>query len=813
MNAKLPMLPTADENEISKTIETLFPSDAVVELRVIYNKGRKRTDAGYFDGEHRSELIAAAIKANQDGVNVYVTLNPVDPKLLGRYRNRVKESAPVTTADKDITRRRWLLIDIDPARSTTNTSATDEQLQQAKKQAIVIYKFLHESGWPGPVCAQSGNGVHLLYRLDLTNDNEARHLIASVLKTLGERFDTKGVKVDRSVSNASRIIKLHGTVATKGNHTEQTPWRLSRITSIPQELVKVSLEQLRAIIPPSTKFTHHDDKLNADFKVNTGTQDLPVWLPDALKFIDPQPYKEWLDVGMALHQATEGSEAGLKIFIDWSSAAVNFDQESCKDKWASFGNNQGKMVTLGTIYHLAQEGGWTAPPAPAENLTDAGNGKRLIRHFGEDLRFVPETGKWLMYDNGRWEWDNDGGLNRCAKKTTSLMVQDARNIKDDEQRQRLIKHALASENCFRLKAMIDLAATEQEAVLRQSSLDRNPDLFGVATGVLNLKTGEIRSGRREDFLTKKSNVALTPSTNSCLEWLGFLEKVMAGSQELIKYLKRAMGYSLTGHTTEQCLFFLHGLGANGKSTFLNVLQGLMGDYCMTIDPETIMLKSNSGGATPELARLMGARAVITNEIEEGKRLAENSIKQMTGGDTMIARHLYQEPFEFKPEFKIWMAGNHKPTIKGTDHAIWRRIHLVPFTVTIPKEEQDPLLTKKLKAELPGILQWAVEGVKEWRRIGLNPPKQVKAAVENYRDEMDTMGHWLTECCTFNNESKTESSILYQSYKAWCQLNGHYPQSQTRFGTALGERGLKKIKAGTINWVGIVFNPPPRYPNV
>jgi putative DNA primase/helicase len=277
---------------------------------------------------------------------------------------------------------------------------------------------------------------------------------------------------------------------------------------------------------------------------------------------------------------------------------------------------------------------------------------------------------------------------------------------------------------------------------------------------------------------------------------------MGGDDALIKYIQRAVGYSLTGHTSEQCLFFLYGTGANGKSTFLNILQNLLGDYSMVIDPETIMSKNGGGGATPELARLRGARVLVTNEVEEGKYLAENRIKQMTGGDTIVARALYQEPFEFKPEFKIWMAGNHKPLIKGTDHAIWRRINLIPFTVTIPKEEQDKKLAEKLRAELPGILQWAVAGCREWRKQGLNPPKQVKAAVDAYRDEMDTLGHWIEEKCRFDTSFKTESSSLYQSYKSWCMINGHSPQSKTRFGRALGDRGLFKEKQGTVSWIGI-----------
>lgn len=252
MNANLIPQPVADRAEIEKTLATLYPADVVVELRVIHNKGRKHIDAGYFDHQHRNEMIEAAIRANAAGANVYVTLNPIDPQLLGRYNNRLQEFAPATATDNDVTSRRWLLIDSDPVRPK-DTAATDEQLKLAKNQVIGIHKFLQKSGWSAPVCAESGNGVHLLYPIDLPNDKAALELIKSVLNALGDRFDTDSVKVDRVVSNAARITKLYGTVSTKGDHTAQTPWRVSRITNNPQRIIKVTPEQLRAIIPPAVK--------------------------------------------------------------------------------------------------------------------------------------------------------------------------------------------------------------------------------------------------------------------------------------------------------------------------------------------------------------------------------------------------------------------------------------------------------------------------------------------------------------------------------------------------------------------------------
>ena len=245
--ADLQPKPQPDEGEIRKALEALFTDDAIVELRALH-KRRKQTDAGYFDGEHRAALVSAAVKLNQEGAAVYVTLNPVDPQLLGRYNNRVEKYASATATDANVTSRRWLLVDVDPKRPK-DTAATDKQLELAKQKAREIFAYLKNCGWSRPVVAESGNGLHLLYRVDLPNDEQSTALIKGVLNALADKFDDDAISIDRSVFNAARIIKLHGTVATKGDHTPSAPWRLSRIVSIPEPIATVSPDQLRALIP------------------------------------------------------------------------------------------------------------------------------------------------------------------------------------------------------------------------------------------------------------------------------------------------------------------------------------------------------------------------------------------------------------------------------------------------------------------------------------------------------------------------------------------------------------------------------------
>jgi putative DNA primase/helicase len=264
---------------------------------------------------------------------------------------------------------------------------------------------------------------------------------------------------------------------------------------------------------------------------------------------------------------------------------------------------------------------------------------------------------------------------------------------------------------------------------------------------------------------------------------------MGGNIETIHFLRRAVGYSITGLTVEQCLFILYGNGANGKSTFLETLARLLGNGYATGTPtESILQKRFDSGIPNDLARLKGARLVSINEVELGRRMAESKIKAMTGGDMITARFMRAEYFGFIPEFKLWLRTNHKPVIIGTDNAIWRRIRLIPFEVEIPENEQDPYLMEKLAQEYEGILSWAVAGCLDWWQERLKPPEKVVKATNIYRDEMDTIGHFLNEK-TEAGES-VSSKALYLTYIAWCDENGDRPITQRVFSQVLSEKGFE-----------------------
>jgi P4 family phage/plasmid primase-like protien len=436
-----------------------------------------------------------------------------------------------------------------------------------------------------------------------------------------------------------------------------------------------------------------------------------------------------------------------------------------------------------------------APAAVGEHFTDLGNARRLVARSGRDLRYCHPWAKWLVWDSMRWALDDTGEVARRAKGTVTAMYAEAAGA-DDETRKATAKHALRCESDARIWAMIKQAQSEPGIPILPGNLDGDKWLLNTLSGTVDLKTGKLREHRRQDLLTKMAPVFYEPAA-TCPMWLAFLDRIMAGNQDLIAFLQRAIGYALTGDTSEQVLFVLHGTGANGKSTLLETVRAMLGsEYAIQIRPETLMIKQNDT-IPNDVARLKGARLVNARETEDGRRLAEGLVKEMTGGDTMTARFLYAEHFDFRPEFKLFLAANHKPVIRGTDIAIWRRIRLVPFTVTIPPEEQDLGLPARLETELDGILAWAVRGCLDWQRYGLGIPAEVRAATEAYRAESDILASFLDERTT--KAPEVAAGQLYEAYKTWAESNGEHAMTGTMFGRRMAERGFDKYRKGSLTF--------------
>lgn len=437
-------------------------------------------------------------------------------------------------------------------------------------------------------------------------------------------------------------------------------------------------------------------------------------------------------------------------------------------------------------------------PAVVETFrcTDVGNARRLVARHGADMRYVVEAKQFIVWRNGRWEWDDDGEAMRRAKDT-ARGIDDEVRAASDERRPALRAWATKSEGHDRLRSMIALAQSEHGVPIHVSELDRDPFLLGVLNGVVNLRSGGLRIPRREDLITKLAPVEYRPDA-TCPTFDCFLERILP-SASVRAFVQRLAGYMLTGDISEQCFVTAYGTGANGKSTFVEAMHAMLGDYAMKTEMATLLHKDQDS-VRNDLARLRGARLVSSVEIARSRRLNEQLIKELTGGDRITARFLFKEFFEFTPEFKLFIAVNHKPEVHGTDEAIWRRVMLVPFEQYIPPEERDKQLLHKLRAEMPGVLNWALAGCMEWQRGGLQPPEEVIAATQEYREEQDLLSNFLVSWTVIDAKAKASAGELHRAYVLWCRDNGEQAVKQKTFGMMLRERGLRAVNQ---RWAGKV----------
>jgi putative DNA primase/helicase len=425
-------------------------------------------------------------------------------------------------------------------------------------------------------------------------------------------------------------------------------------------------------------------------------------------------------------------------------------------------------------------------------FTDSTNAYRLLTEYGKDIRYNQPWKKWLVWTGTHWSLDEGYLVHDKGLKMIRGIYSELLRTADYRERIEIEKHAIQSESARRRKALIELATWIPDLNVRSDDLDRNPFLLNVRNGTIDLKTGIMREHRQEDLITHCADVEFDPAAQ-CPMWRKFLMEIMNYNTDLIHFLQNAAGWAVTGDISEQTMFILFGFGANGKSTFINSIMNLLGDYATATPTETFMKKTNDK-MTNDLARLRGMRFVTTTETEQGKRLSEPLIKQITGNDRIMARFLYGEYFTFVPTFKIFMATNHKPVIKGTDHGIWRRIKLIPFTTRIEEANQDKHLEQKLNDERPGILNWLIEGAMRWCKEGLPNTKIVVNATAEYRDEMDVIGDFIKERCVQLEGVSIRARELFKVYQDWCEDNNEHACSERFFGLRLKELGFEQKRS-------------------
>jgi putative DNA primase/helicase len=431
-------------------------------------------------------------------------------------------------------------------------------------------------------------------------------------------------------------------------------------------------------------------------------------------------------------------------------------------------------------------------PAPAgDTHSDLANAQAFVRDHADQLRYVAQRKRWLTWDAARWRPDLDGTADRAAKTTAAGLLTRATAIEDAKERAKAAKWALTSQSEPRVRAMLTLARTEPAIVVTEGQLDADAYLLACANGTLDLRTGDLRDADPADLITRGTDVDYNPDA-TCARWERFLHEIFNDDHDLIAFVHRLVGYCLTGDTREHLLAVLHGAGCNGKSTLLEILKALLGDLATTSAFDTFARARGDRGPRNDLARLRGARLVTGAESGEGRRLDEATVKEITGGDTIAARFLFGEHFEFRPTFKLLLVTNHLPRVDGDDDAIWRRLRLVPFEQSFEgREDRD--LSATLHAELPGILAWAVRGCLAWQTHGLGQAGAVTQATAEYRSDEDSLGAFLAECTTHGGEVRAPE--LRSAYEDHCAQAGEKPLSSSALGKRLAKRGVRAERRG------------------
>jgi putative DNA primase/helicase len=439
-------------------------------------------------------------------------------------------------------------------------------------------------------------------------------------------------------------------------------------------------------------------------------------------------------------------------------------------------------------------------PLLHEPLTDLGNARRLVAVYGPRLRHVGSWRRWLAWDGRVWTEDTTGEVHRCAKSVARSLQLEALRFDPGDQRKAYRKAADRAESAAGIAAMLALAATEPEVAIRHEDLDADPWLLNVDNGILDLRDRRLIAHDPARLLTRITAATYDPDAPRAT-FDQFLARIQP-DPTMRSFLGRLLGHALLGKVVEQVMPVLHGAGANGKSILVETILRALGDYGATGDPA---LLTDTGNPHPTgVADLFGRRLVAVHETDAGRRLAEGTVKRLTGETRVKARRMREDFWEFEASHTLLLVSNHRPGVRGTDEGIWRRLRLVPFDVVIPEGERDTGLGDRLQLELSGVLSWLVDGYTDWTQAGLSVPDHVRDATRAYRAESDHVGQWIEACCLTGPRYWASAGDLYQSWKSWARSEGAEELTQTAFGRRLADRGFIKSKSGTVRWTGIAL---------
>ena len=512
------------------------------------------------------------------------------------------------------------------------------------------------------------------------------------------------------------------------------------------------------------------------------------------------------DVEKLLTTAWEQRNAPHQAVEDVSRGVRDTASRLARNEPATGGRRLGELIPQ-IPEKIADFLGWARPSMREQRRhymrTDLGNSERFVDAHHDSVLWCPARKSFLCWDGKRYAWDERGDVVKLAHATARSIFHEAAEAEGEEEQKAITKWALASQNESRINAMLSQA--RPYLAVGMEDLDQDPWLVNCQNGTLDLRTGKLKAHDPADRITKIVPVDYDPDA-PCPRFKQFLKEALV-DETVIKFVRRYAGYTLTGITRERLLAILYGFGKNGKTTLVELLHEVLGDYARNTDVETLLIKKYQGVGN-DVAALKGARFVSAAEVEKGRRLAESKVKQLTGRDTVTARFLFGENFDFKPEFKLWLSTNNKPVVQGTDDAIWDRIRLIPLTQRFDGSKADPKLPDKLRNELAGVFSWMVEGCLEWQEHGLEEPKTVTDATNQYREEMDTLASFLDEVCVVGPHYRVLAERLYQRYAMWCDNSGERKDPKKAFVARLEERGFERrretagVNKGRYIWLGI-----------
>jgi P4 family phage/plasmid primase-like protien len=832
--------PQPTEEQIVSWLSALMAQDQVVELRALDvstpDYAKPHTVSGYFDLEHRRDLAASALNLSESASGVYFTFNPVNPDLLARRMNRV---APMQKGDgateADALCRRWLFIDVDSERPS-GISATDEEKANSRETAELVRDHLRALDWPDPILADSGNGYHLLYRIDLPAAADADNLVKKVLRALAARFDTPTVKIDHQVGNRARLTKLYGTVARKGDETATRPYRSSRILEIPESITVVASELLEAVAAEAPAPQVVSD--TAARQVLLPGSDESTVLNRARAYLAKIPggvsgeygHNRTFHVACVLvRDFCLTQEAALPLLREWNQKCEPpWTEKELDHKLDGAIKKEGPRGRLLAATNrppdqpLAVPAHGCAPSSPVaqEGVPDLDDPHRLARWFlarhyqdgdGPRLRFWRE--EWWRWHRGAYSTLKDEDL----RAQLWAALEPALNCPGESESKQEAEHASKGRTRSR-KVTSHLITNVRGALTGLTLVDKDveqpawlaPDGTATSLPLLALQNGLLNVDRLLDGAESDLLQPLTPAWFSpiclpyeynpsapCPRWMAFLDRNLEGDAERIAMLQEWFGYCLTPDTSQQKFLLLEGEGCNGKSVACAVLAALLGEGNVTHVPLEAFQQRFA------LTQTVGKLANIASEVGEIDRVAEGLLKSFTSGDRMLFDRKGISPIEALPSARLVLATNNRPRFADRSGGVWRRMLLLPFRVEIQAQERVYGMDKSAwwlaSGELPGIFNWAIAGLRRLReQKHFTQPKVCSEALEEYRTDCNPARVFLLEHCEADPASLVNCQVLYGHYSSWCNLSGYQRLGNRAFGLELRRQfpGVDRTRPGT-----------------